>query len=115
MARAATHERRQLAVTARPDTTTLAIILAAAVVAIALLSAARLVGALDHRHTFTLRSFAPTMAWFIAGWTLMLLVMMLPTATVLVTAVGRLGKSRRSGARLQLATTIGYLAIWAAV
>lgn len=90
-------------------------VLALAAAAMAALSTGPLTSALDHEREITLHGGPGTLALFVAGWTLMLLAMMLPTATTLVAAVGRLSESTRDAVRLQVATTAGYLAIWAAV
>lgn len=52
---------------------------------------------------------------FLAGWTLMVLAMMLPTATSLLGAVARLRSEGRSARRAQIFTAVGFLAAWAAV
>jgi predicted metal-binding membrane protein len=52
---------------------------------------------------------------FVAGWALMMLAMMLPTATSLLVAVGRLGGDPVAGRRLQRLTAAGFLATWIAV
>ena len=52
------------------------------------------------------------MALFLSGWALMLLAMMLPTATTLLAAVGRLGHDRVAGRRLQLFAGAGFLSTW---
>jgi len=52
---------------------------------------------------------------FVAGWALMIAAMMLPTATALLQAVGRLGRDAAAARRLQLLTAAGFLATWAAV
>jgi predicted metal-binding membrane protein len=52
---------------------------------------------------------------FLAGWTLMVLAMMLPTATSLLDAVARLRPERSSPRRARLLTAVGFLSAWAAV
>ena len=55
---------------------------------------------------------AGAVALFLSGWALMLLAMMLPTATTLLAAVGRLGHDRVAGRRLQLFAGAGFLSTW---
>ena len=50
-------------------------------------------------------------ALFLSGWALMLATM-LPTATTLLAAVGRLGHDRVAGRRLQLFAGAGFLSTW---
>ena len=52
---------------------------------------------------------------FLAGWTLMMLAMMLPTATDLLGAVSRLGADRAAGRRLESLAALGFLGTWLAV
>jgi predicted metal-binding membrane protein len=52
---------------------------------------------------------------FLAGWTLMVLAMMLPTATSLLGAVARLRPERSSARKVQILTAAGFLTAWAAV
>jgi len=52
---------------------------------------------------------------FLVGWALMLLAMMLPTATTLLAAVGRLGHDRVAARRLQLLAGTGFLSTWVVV
>jgi predicted metal-binding membrane protein len=58
---------------------------------------------------------AGAVALFLAGWALMLLAMMLPTATTLLAAVGRLGHDRVAARRLQLLAGAGFLSTWIVV
>lgn len=58
---------------------------------------------------------AGAVALFLAGWTLMLLAMMLPTATKLLAAVARIGGDRAAARRLQLLAAAGFIATWIAV
>lgn len=55
------------------------------------------------------------LAIFLAGWTLMVLAMMLPTATSLLGAVAKLRPERSSARRTQILTAAGFLAAWATV
>lgn len=52
---------------------------------------------------------------FLAGWTLMMLAMMLPTATSLLAAVARLGADPAAGRRLQILAGAGFVGMWIAV
>ena len=54
---------------------------------------------------------AGAVALFLSGWAAMLLAMM-PTATTLLAAVGRLGHDRVAGRRLQLFAGAGFLSTW---
>lgn len=58
---------------------------------------------------------AGALVLFLAGWALMLLAMMLPTATALLAAVGRLGADRAAGRRLQVFAAGGFIGTWMAV
>lgn len=51
----------------------------------------------------------------IAGWTLMVLAMMLPTALPMVAVVGSIGHRRRATGRLVSALVAGYVSTWVAV
>lgn len=96
-------------------TATVTVTLVIAVVAATVASGATIGGALDHERAISGGSAISSMVWFIVGWTLMMLAMMLPTAATLVAAVGRLAESPSARVRLQVATSVGYLAIWAAI
>jgi predicted metal-binding membrane protein len=52
---------------------------------------------------------------FLAGWALMMVAMMLPTATALLGAVSRLVADRAAGRRLQFLAALGFLGTWLAV
>jgi predicted metal-binding membrane protein len=58
---------------------------------------------------------AGAVALFLAGWALMMLAMMLPTATALLGAVARLGADPAAGRRLQVLAATGFLGVWLAV
>jgi predicted metal-binding membrane protein len=53
-------------------------------------------------------------AFFVAGWTLMVLAMMLHTSLPLVALFGALTRGRRDHGRLMLLLAAGYLGTWAA-
>jgi predicted metal-binding membrane protein len=55
------------------------------------------------------------MALYLVGWALMMLAMMLPTATGLFAAVARLVDDSAAARSLQAATAAGFLAVWMAV
>jgi predicted metal-binding membrane protein len=52
------------------------------------------------------------LALFLAGWTLMIVAMMLPTATGLLRAFGRVVRARPDRARLQVLVALAFLAVW---
>ena len=68
---------------------------------------------LDHAHQPTSTG---SQAWaitvYLAGWLLMIAAMMLPTTLRLVTAFGRVTRSRRRAALLQVELIAGFLAVW---
>lgn len=68
----------------------------------------------DHQPASATGQAGATVA-FVAGWTLMIAAMMLPTATALLGTVGRLGRDAATGRRLQLLAAGGFLTTWAAV
>jgi predicted metal-binding membrane protein len=53
-----------------------------------------------------------TLALFLAGWTLMVVAMMLPTATALLQAFGAVVRRRPGRGWLQAAMTVGFVASW---
>jgi predicted metal-binding membrane protein len=55
------------------------------------------------------------LAFFMVGWALMMLAMMLPTATTLLDAVGRLADDRRRSIRLQSLAAAGFVGAWMAM
>jgi predicted metal-binding membrane protein len=54
-------------------------------------------------------------ALFLVGWVLMIVAMMLPTATKLLSDFGRVTQARPERARLQTFLVAGFVAVWVAV
>lgn len=67
----------------------------------------------DLNHDGLLSSAIVGVVLFTAGWTLMIIAMMLPTSIPLVVTFGALVARRRRPARLVGLLLVGYLAVWA--
>jgi predicted metal-binding membrane protein len=88
----------------------------AALLAVAAIGASPYAGYFHHEYQpASAAGQLAAVALFLAGWTLMMLAMMLPTATALLSAVARLGGDPADGRRLQLLAALGFLAVWVAV
>jgi predicted metal-binding membrane protein len=88
----------------------------AAAVALLAIDSSRFSAALHHDGGSGSRSLlASTMALYLAGWALMMLAMMLPTAVSLLAAVGRLAAQSSTARALQVAASAGFLGTWMAV
>jgi predicted metal-binding membrane protein len=73
-------------------------------------------GDLDHgHHPGSIAGQAAALGLYETGWVLMIVAMMLPTATALLAAVGRLGEDPAAGRRLRLRAAGGFVATWAVV
>jgi predicted metal-binding membrane protein len=89
---------------------------AAALLALAALAASPYAYYLSHNYQpNSLSGQLGALVIFLVGWTLMVLAMMLPTATSLLGAVERLRPEGRSARRVQICTAAGFLLAWAAV
>lgn len=102
---------------AQPGTPWLVLGLAAsACLAIVALASSPYARYLDHDYRAeSAAGQAGALVLFLGGWALMLLAMMLPTATSLLAAVARLGADRAAGRRLQTLAAGGFLGTWMAV
>jgi len=67
---------------------------------------------LSHHSLAEVRGSAPLMLVFVAGWTLMIVAMMLPTSLPLVALFHRLTRQRASQTRLVALLALGYLGVW---
>jgi predicted metal-binding membrane protein len=89
---------------------------AAALLALATLAASPYAYYLSHNYQpNSLAGQLGALAIFLAGWTLMVLAMMLPTATSLLGATAKLRPEAVSARRVQLFTAVGFLLAWALV
>ncbi len=67
---------------------------------------------LGHHSLEAVRGNVPLMLVFVAGWTLMVVAMMLPTSLPLVTLFRTLVRGRPDRTRLTVLLIAGYLAVW---
>src|SRR4028119_1516287 len=67
---------------------------------------------LSHHSLDAVRGNASLMLVFVAGWTLMVVAMMLPTSLPLVALFRTLVRGRQDRARLTVLLIAGYLAVW---
>src|SRR5215211_3798036 len=67
---------------------------------------------LSHHSLEAVRGNAALMLVFVAGWTLMVVAMMLPTSLPLVALFRTLVRGRPDRARLTASLVAGYLAVW---
>ncbi len=67
---------------------------------------------LSHHHLDELRGGGSLMLVFIAGWTLMIFAMMLPTSLPLLTSFHTLTRQRMDQGQLVALLLLGYLCIW---
>jgi predicted metal-binding membrane protein len=91
-------------------------IAAAAVLALVVLESSSYGRFLDHHAALPAGAGGEigALALFMGGWALMMLAMMLPTATTLLDAVGRLVDDRRQAVRLQSLSAVGFVGAWMA-
>jgi predicted metal-binding membrane protein len=68
---------------------------------------------LSHHHLDELRGSGSLIFVFIAGWTVMIVAMMLPTSLPLIALFRRLTCQRPDSSRLVVLLIIGYLGVWA--
>jgi len=102
---------------ARPSASRPALLLAvAALLALAGLAASPYAHYLSHDYQpSSLAGQLVALVLFLAGWTLMVLAMMLPTAISLLETVAKLRPEWAVARRIQLLTALGFLAAWAVV
>jgi len=67
---------------------------------------------LSHHHLDELRGSGSLMLVFIAGWTVMIVAMMLPTSLPLIALFRRLTCQRLDSSRMVVLLIIGYLGVW---
>jgi predicted metal-binding membrane protein len=92
------------------------VLAAAALLALAALAASPYAYYLSHNYQpNSLLGQLGALGLFLAGWTLMVLAMMLPTATSLLGSVAKLRPEGSAARRAQFLTAAGFLAAWAAV